>query len=238
MVGMKRRALREQAKSKSAKPAKAEKVAKPDPKALKKGAPDGDGDDDEMGDVDMEDGDVDLDDVEDIGDDDAGDDDGEEAPTAKRKQGGEGKMKELLDSGREKGFVTFDEINEALPAEAVSPDQIDDVMSMFGEHDIKVVGSADVKATDGKSSDPILPIAKPEDEEPEKEEKHEEEDESVGKSNDPVRMYLRKMGSVSLLTREGEWRSPSASRKARRPCSTRSSSPRWRSRTSSSWATS
>jgi RNA polymerase primary sigma factor len=143
---------------------------------------------------------------EDVGDDDLAADDAEsveedeDGVPVKRKPA-EGKVKDLLESGREKGFITFDEINEALPQEVVSPDQIDDVMSMFGEHDIKIVDGADVKATDGKSSEPILPTAKPDDEEPEKKE---EEEEGFGKSNDPVRMYLRKMGSVSLLTREGE----------------------------------
>jgi RNA polymerase primary sigma factor len=132
-----------------------------------------------------------------------GDDDDEEAPAGgKRKPGDRKEVKDLIEAGREKGFVTFDEINEALPQEVVSPDQIDDVMSMFGEHDIKIVDGTDVKATDGKSSEPILPIAKPDEEEAA--EKKEEEEEGYGKSNDPVRMYLRKMGSVSLLTREGE----------------------------------
>ena len=103
-------------------------------------------------------------------------------------------MKALLDRGREKGFVTFDEVNDALPND-IGADQMDDVMSMFGEHDIEVVDGQVKKLPD-----------KPPEPEPkqEKEEKEEEEDPGYGKSNDPVRLYLRKMGSVSLLTREGE----------------------------------
>jgi RNA polymerase primary sigma factor len=105
-------------------------------------------------------------------------------------------VKALMERGREKGFLTFDEVNDALPAD-VGSDQIDDVMSMFGEHDIQVV--------DGAESKMKLPDKPPEPEEKEEEEeKQEEEDPGYGKSNDPVRMYLRKMGSVSLLTREGE----------------------------------
>ncbi|WP_408629691.1 RNA polymerase sigma factor RpoD [Anaeromyxobacter oryzisoli] len=107
-------------------------------------------------------------------------------------------MKALMERGREKGFVTFDEVNDALPSD-VGSDQIDDVMSMFGEHDIEVVDGAEKKMK--------LPDKPPEPEEKEaadKTEEKEEEDAGYGKSNDPVRMYLRKMGSVSLLTREGE----------------------------------
>ncbi len=105
-------------------------------------------------------------------------------------------VKELMARGREKGFLTYDEVNDALPSDIAS-DQIDDVMSMFGEHDIEVVDDASKMKLPEK---PPEPEAK--DDKEEKEE--EEEDPGYGKSNDPVRMYLRKMGSVSLLTREGE----------------------------------
>jgi RNA polymerase primary sigma factor len=108
-------------------------------------------------------------------------------------------VKKLMERGREKGFLTYDEVNDALPSDT-SSDQIDDVMSMFGEHDIEVVDGAEKKM---KLPDepPQKPEAKAEQTE---EEKEEEDDAGYGKSNDPVRMYLRKMGSVSLLTREGE----------------------------------
>jgi RNA polymerase primary sigma factor len=107
-------------------------------------------------------------------------------------------VKALMERGREKGFLTYDEVNDALPSD-IGSDQIDDVMSMFGEHDIEVVDGAEKKMK--------LPDKPPEPEEKEAEkaeEKEEEDDAGYGKSNDPVRMYLRKMGSVSLLTREGE----------------------------------
>jgi RNA polymerase primary sigma factor len=108
-------------------------------------------------------------------------------------------VKALMERGREKGFLTYDEVNDALPGDIVSSDQIDDVMSMFGEHDIAVVD--DAKKMKLPDKPPPMPEAKVVEAE-EKEE--EEEDPGYGKSNDPVRMYLRKMGSVSLLTREGE----------------------------------
>ncbi|MFO0583022.1 MAG: RNA polymerase sigma factor RpoD [Anaeromyxobacter sp.] len=107
-------------------------------------------------------------------------------------------VKALMERGREKGFLTYDEVNDALPSD-IGSDQIDDVMSMFGEHDIEVVDGADKKMK--------LPDKPPEPEakaEAAEEREEEEEDPGYGKSNDPVRMYLRKMGSVSLLTREGE----------------------------------
>ncbi len=110
-------------------------------------------------------------------------------------------VKALMERGREKGFLTYDEVNDALPGDIVSSDQIDDVMSMFGEHDIEVVDDAKkMKLPDKPPPEPEAKAAEAE----EKEKEEEEEDPGYGKSNDPVRMYLRKMGSVSLLTREGE----------------------------------
>ena len=51
-------------------------------------------------------------------------------------------VKALMERGRDKGFLTYDEVNDALPADIVSSEQIDDVMSMFGDHDIEVVDDA------------------------------------------------------------------------------------------------
>jgi RNA polymerase primary sigma factor len=113
-------------------------------------------------------------------------------------------VKDLLAVGRDKGFLTYDEVNDALPADIVSSDQIDDVMSMFGDNDIAIVDEANkVKLPEAKPPDPEPTPVKPEAEE-EEEKAQQEEDDAFSKSNDPVRMYLRKMGSVSLLTREGE----------------------------------
>jgi len=108
-------------------------------------------------------------------------------------------VKALMERGREKGFLTYEEVNDALPSDIVSSDQIDDVMSMFGEHDIEVVDDAKKMKLPDKPPEPEAKVAATEEEKEE-----EEEDAGYGKSNDPVRMYLRKMGSVSLLTREGE----------------------------------
>jgi RNA polymerase primary sigma factor len=107
-------------------------------------------------------------------------------------------VKKLIDLGKEKGYLTYDDVNDMLPAEVVSPDQIDDVMSIFGEMDIEVV-DANQRVSLGTASDDLA-----EDEEEEKEIESEVDGDMVGKTGDPVRMYLREMGTVSLLSREGE----------------------------------
>ncbi|MFL5311373.1 MAG: RNA polymerase sigma factor region1.1 domain-containing protein, partial [Myxococcales bacterium] len=139
--------------------------------------------------------------------DDDEDDDEDDAPSGK-KAGGKAtdrkEVRDLLAMGRDKGFLTYDEVNDALPADIVSSDQIDDVMSMFGDNDIAIVDEANkVKLPDTKPPEPEPVHAKAAEEEAE-EKKEQEEEDNYSKSNDPVRMYLRKMGSVSLLTREGE----------------------------------
>ncbi|MDX2479803.1 MAG: RNA polymerase sigma factor RpoD [Desulfuromusa sp.] len=102
-------------------------------------------------------------------------------------------IQQLIDMGKEKGFLTYDEVNEMLPANMVSSEQLEDVMSMFGEMDIEIVESED-KATGLKDDDS--------DDDDERE--VELEAGTLGRTSDPVRMYLREMGQVALLTREGE----------------------------------
>ena len=108
-------------------------------------------------------------------------------------------VKQLIDLGKEKGFLTYEEVNDILPPDIVSSEQIDDVMSMFGEMDIEIVDSVQ------KVKIPKVKLDLEEEEELEGD--HEEvefEPGTLGRTSDPVRMYLREMGSVSLLTREGE----------------------------------
>jgi len=107
-------------------------------------------------------------------------------------------VKKLIDLGKEKGYLTYDDVNDMLPAEVVSPDQIDDVMSIFGEMDIEVV-DANQRVTLGGTGEDLA-----EEEEEEKEIELDSDGDVVGKTGDPVRMYLREMGTVSLLSREGE----------------------------------
>jgi RNA polymerase primary sigma factor len=111
------------------------------------------------------------------------------------KEGEMEQVKQLIHLGKEKGYLTYEEVNDLLPPDVVSSDQIDDLMMMFGEMDIEVVDAAHkVKVTKQRDGIESLPP----------EEEVELEAESLGKSIDPVYMYLREMGSVSLLTREGE----------------------------------
>ena len=111
------------------------------------------------------------------------------------KEGEMEKVKQLISMGKEKGYLTYDEGNNLLPPDIVSSDQIDDLMMMFGEMDIEVVDAAH-KVKVGKQREEVerLPV----------EEEIELEAEALAKAVDPVYMYLREMGSVSLLTREGE----------------------------------
>src|SRR6056297_914920 len=106
-------------------------------------------------------------------------------------------VQQLIDLGKEKGYLTYDEVNDILPADMVSSEQLDDVMSMFGEMDIEVV-EAERKGSARKPDDADdLDKGKGDEE-------AEFETDIAGQTSDPVRMYLREMGQVSLLTREGE----------------------------------
>jgi RNA polymerase primary sigma factor len=102
-------------------------------------------------------------------------------------------IQQLLLKGKDKGFVTYKEMNDSLPDDMVSGDRLDDLVTFLGDADIDVVD-------DTQSA---LPEKKPGPMEVDREEVVAAEG-GGSKANDPVRMYLRKMGSVSLLTREGE----------------------------------
>ena len=109
-------------------------------------------------------------------------------------------LDKLISMGKQKGFLTYDEVNDALPSDIVSLDQLDDIVMMFGAMDIEVVDSA---KGGGRLPSEIARERAEEAEEPE----HGEIDLTpgpVGRTEDPVRLYLREMGRVSLLTREGE----------------------------------
>src|SRR5256885_797566 len=113
----------------------------------------------------------------------------------------ERRKRELITMGKAKGFLTYDEVNDHMPESIVSSDQIDDWLSTLGGEGIEIVdSSSQVKVTDkvneGEEAEETT-VRREEAEE-------EEEEDGYSKTNDPVRMYLRKMGSVSLLTREGE----------------------------------
>ena len=118
----------------------------------------------------------------------------------------ERKKRELITMGKAKGFLTYDEVNEHMPENIVSSDQMDDWLSAFSGEGIEIVDSSSKIKVPGKGDGEAAEEEEEEEEvEAKKEEPEEEEDaDGYSKTNDPVRMYLRKMGSVSLLTREGE----------------------------------
>jgi len=106
-------------------------------------------------------------------------------------------VKQLIHLGKEKGYLTFEEVNDVLPVDMTSEEEIDDVMLMLDEMDIEVVDDAE----DFKPKTPKAPAATTEEHSFDEDE---DDDDSLSRSNDPIRMYLRKMGQVSLLTRDGE----------------------------------
>jgi RNA polymerase primary sigma factor len=105
-------------------------------------------------------------------------------------------IKQLVSVGKEKGYLTYEEVNDFLPPEVVSPEQIDDIMMVFGEMDIDVIDKdlefqhAGAMGEDSEKQ----PV----------ERDFQVDDSSLGRTDDPVRMYLREMGSIPLLSREGE----------------------------------
>src|SRR5258708_3766866 len=106
-----------------------------------------------------------------------------------------GNMKEMGGRGKERGCVTYDELNAALPPDQVSSEQIEDTMTMLSELGVNVIESEEGEE----------PAAAATEEEGDGEQRAGNlDDEDIGRTDDPVRMYLREMGSVELLSREGE----------------------------------
>jgi RNA polymerase primary sigma factor len=115
-------------------------------------------------------------------------------------------VKKLIARAKKRGFVTYDELNEALPQDQMSSEQIEDIMSAINEMGINVVENEEATEDDNEESEP----------EPAAEDEVDPLDdggprpaaatkkEAVDRTDDPVRMYLREMGAVELLSREGE----------------------------------
>ena len=116
-------------------------------------------------------------------------------------------VKKMVARGRERGYVTYDEINAVLPPDQVSSEQIEDTLAMLSEQGVNVVES-DEESDEGEkaAATPAAaePEAAPEAPEGDPPERGNIDAESIGRTDDPVRMYLREMGSIELLSREGE----------------------------------
>ena len=111
-------------------------------------------------------------------------------------------LRKLINKGKERGYVTYDELNAALPSTSTAAEVIEDVMAALSDLGVTIVEVEEAEELEEK--------AKTEGEEAEGSDDEDEEksgnvsEESAGRTDDPVRMYLREMGSVELLSREGE----------------------------------
>jgi len=126
----------------------------------------------------------------------------------KENKAGQKEIKELISKGKKQGYLTYEEMNDALPDALKTPDQLDDVVGMFGEMDIEIVDSESqamakgIKVKGGNGEDegdteelepevkPAVKVTGP--------------STLTGRTDDPVRLYLKEMGQINLLTREGE----------------------------------
>ena len=114
------------------------------------------------------------------------------------------RLKNLIKLGKERGFLTYSEINDHLPDDLVDAEQIEAIISTFGDMGIQVYDQAPDQEQLLIASD-AAPVAQPdEDVEEQAEAALSTVDSEFGRTTDPVRMYMREMGSVELLTREGE----------------------------------
>src|SRR5437868_2290363 len=114
------------------------------------------------------------------------------------------RLKNLIKLGKERGFLTYSEINDHLPDDLVDAEQIEAIISTFGDMGIQVYDQAPDQETLLIASD-AAPVAQTdEDVEEQAEAALSTVDSEFGRTTDPVRMYMREMGSVELLSREGE----------------------------------
>jgi len=112
-------------------------------------------------------------------------------------------IKKLIARAKKRGVITYDELNEALPQDQMSSEQIEDIMSAISEMGVNIVESAEDSEDDEKEDEPQEDEVDPLDDggpRPAAAVKKE----AVDRTDDPVRMYLREMGAVELLSREGE----------------------------------
>ncbi|WP_437123434.1 RNA polymerase sigma factor RpoD [Tistlia consotensis] len=123
-----------------------------------------------------------------------------EAPESREEETTEGPLvdsltasvKKLIARAKERGYVTYDELNQVLPPDQVSSEQIEDVMATLSEMGISAIESEEQEDQEEAAEESSVRAAGNLD------------DDEVGRTDDPVRMYLREMGSVELLSREGE----------------------------------
>src|SRR5580692_1687421 len=117
-------------------------------------------------------------------------------------------VKKMIKSAKKRGYVTYEQLNAVMPSEEVTSEKIEDILAMMNEMGINVVETEEAEADEGEEA-----REEPEEEEAEsgdlvevtpKTPAKSEAKEPAERTDDPVRMYLREMGSVELLSREGE----------------------------------
>src|ERR1700731_1998963 len=102
-------------------------------------------------------------------------------------------IRKMVARGKERGYLTYDELNAALPPDQVSSEQIEDAMTQLSELGINIIESEETEEPADAQA-----------EEADGEVRGNVDEDDIGRTDDPVRMYLREMGSVELLSREGE----------------------------------
>jgi len=120
-----------------------------------------------------------------------GREDGAESPLS---DGLAAAIKKMIARGKERGYVTYDELNAAMPAEEYNSEQIEDITAQLSEQGINLVESEEGEEV----------VERPAGDEESADARGNIDDDDIGRTDDPVRMYLREMGSVELLSREGE----------------------------------
>ncbi len=108
-------------------------------------------------------------------------------------------VNDLIEKGKQKGYLTYDELNESLPAAIVTPEQIETIMTRFEKVGVDLIDAQDEASYLAEKSNPTAGKKTSK-----SASKSDFEGSSFASSEDPVRMYLKEMGSISLLTREGE----------------------------------
>ena len=121
----------------------------------------------------------------------------------------EASIKKLLAKARRRGYITYDELADALPSDQMSPDQIEDIQTAISEMGVQIVENDEDAADEDGDGNADEEAAKDEaaDDEDDEDKNVPEKKRTVGvgeRTDDPVRMYLREMGAVELLSREGE----------------------------------
>jgi len=122
----------------------------------------------------------------------------------------EAAVKKLMAKGKKKGYLTYDELNEALPSGEMSPDQIEDIQTALSEMGVQIVENDEEAEAEAEAEAEVEEMAVGEEEADDKKDAKKETKAATKKTgtgertDDPVRMYLREMGAVELLSREGE----------------------------------